>query len=948
MSQSDNTLEAMLEASRTALQTGMRNEAVAIAKRATQSFPGDIDALRALADALTQHNSYLYNPALRAELVADGSLDDAIKVLGSITRLESSNYEDFLKIGNCLTAMGDYATAAKNIRHATDLHLQSVRPSTASRITSSSETLRPSFFIIGSAKCGTTSLFRYIVSHPDVLPPIVKEIDYFLHPERGQEWYLSHFPRKPHGDTVYLTGEASVSNISLLSAPELLLNTNPAARLIALARNPVDRAISHYYNERHWGKDKRSLEAAIDDELEILGSGDINSGREYWKSQLGYLWLGLYSDDLERWLSVFPREQLLIVITEEMQRDPATTVESVFRHLGLPAHELPKFNRHLEGVYDNQDQENVRRRLNQFFDSHNERFFELIGRRLEWSRPSAGTRSYPPVAAASRARILSNQGRWSEAAAEWRSCSSDVSAHPDRQAWLESRSQALFRAGDLEQAEESIAELVHDYPESPVGLAGLAQIARSKGDPRVAAGHYEECLRQFPNHPDKRHWLLSLGPALLEIKAWERAAAVFRKITSTYPEEGAGFAGLARVAQEQADDRLAAELWRSCLSSFPAHPDRRWWLAHYAHVLTRSGALEHADSIIRELIADFPESASGLTCLAHLEKRKSNPQQAAALWEECLRRFPSHPDRRWWLLSLGETLIEMSEYKRATPIYEEITSAYPDESRGLSGLAQATQGQGDKVRAAKLWYDCLLRFPDSPDRWWWLTTCANIMIDIGELQQAEALSDEILIELPQEAAGLSFLARLEMQKSNHAKAAEVWAECVRRFPSHPDRAWWLPAYGKVLLALQLHESAEAVFRQATLEYPDEAKGWAGLARSVGLQARNAQAAELWESCIRQFPSHPERRWWRPTYGHLLLDMQATQQGEAVFQRMWEEFPDDPAGIAGLARAAQQRSDWLMAFRLWEDCLSRFPAHPSRNEWSSMHLEASSKLQSGAR
>lgn len=948
MSLTEDTLQALLEASRSALQAGMRDEAVAIARRAALSYPGDAHALRAVADALTQDHGYLHSAALRERFAADGSLVDAISALESATRLDDGHFEDFLQIGNCLTAMGDFATAAKNIRRATDLHLQQVRPQAAARVTSGSKALEPGFFIIGSAKCATTSLFRYIVSHPGVLPPVTKEINYFLHPERGQDWYLSHFPRQPDGGTAYLTGEASVSTMNYRAAPGSLRRINPAARLIALARNPVDRAISHYYNERQWGMDKRSLEDAMGDELELLGSGEISSGEEYWKSQLGYLWLGLYSLDLERWLAIFPREQLLILVTEEMQKTPAATVERVYGHLGLPPHELPEYGRHHQGVYDDQDHAKVRRRLGEFFERHNEQFFEIIGRRLEWSQPGAGTRPYPPAAAASRARILSNQGRWLEAAALWRRCIADEPGHPDRKVWHESASKALLTAGELDKARESFAELVQLFPESPMGLAGLAQVAQMKGDMPTAAGHYAECLRRFPDHPGKRDWLPSLGTALLDMKAWERAATVFDEIAARYPEEGAGLAGLARIVQEQGDDRLAAHLWRSCLERFPAHADRRWWLAHYANVLIRSGELTLAESTIGELRAAFPESEEGLSCLAQLELSKSNPRQAAALWEECLRRFPSHPDRQWWLLSLGETLLEIGEFQRAEPTFAEIASAYPDQSQGLSGLARIAQARGDKVRAAKLWDDCLRRFPDSPDRRWWLTACANVMLDIGDLQRAEMIGDEIIVAFPQEAAALSLLARLEMQKSNHAGARELWAECLRRFPSHPDRSWWLPAYGQVLLDLQLHESAEAVFRQTTVAFPDEPRGWAGLARSVEMQARTELAAELWETCIRRYPSHPERQWWLPAYGHLLLDMQATERGEAVFREMSAAFPDDPAGTAGLARAAHERSDWQLAARLWEDCLKRFPDHPSRDEWSSMHREAAARISSETR
>lgn len=110
----------------------------------------------------------------------------------------------------------------------------------------------PDFLIIGAPKCGTTSLYGYLVQHPSVLPAMCKEVrffDQFSHKPLG--WYRGHFPtrwavrraEKDVGGRV-LTGEATPTYLMLDVAPGRAYDVAPEAKLIAVLRNPVDRAYS--------------------------------------------------------------------------------------------------------------------------------------------------------------------------------------------------------------------------------------------------------------------------------------------------------------------------------------------------------------------------------------------------------------------------------------------------------------------------------------------------------------------------------------------------------------------------------------------------------------------------------------------------------------------------------------------------------------------------------
>ncbi|MEO0854539.1 MAG: sulfotransferase domain-containing protein, partial [Cyanobacteria bacterium J06648_11] len=112
----------------------------------------------------------------------------------------------------------------------------------------------PNFLIIGAQKAGTTSLYAYLRQHPCVHAPDMRELHYFTHNfNRGLTWYKSQFPSSPvrFFDTVvrrqpFLSGESSPTYLLYPQVPRRVAALIPEVKLIALVRNPVDRAYSHY------------------------------------------------------------------------------------------------------------------------------------------------------------------------------------------------------------------------------------------------------------------------------------------------------------------------------------------------------------------------------------------------------------------------------------------------------------------------------------------------------------------------------------------------------------------------------------------------------------------------------------------------------------------------------------------------------------------------------
>jgi hypothetical protein len=256
----------------------------------------------------------------------------------------------------------------------------------------------PDFLVIGAQKCGTTALYAYLRWHPQITGPAWKEVSYFdRHYRRGEGWYRGQFPSTPRlwlagrrSGRTPLVGEASPSYVLHPSAPERVRALLPDARLVLLLRDPVDRALSHYHHEVALGREPLSFEEAIDREPERL-EGELGRlgdptyfSRPWW--DYTYLARGRYAEQLERWLELFPREQLLALPSERLRERPAEAYARVLAFLGADPFELADFPPIFEREYAPM-QAGTRARLEEYFAPHNERLYALLGEDFGWSRP---------------------------------------------------------------------------------------------------------------------------------------------------------------------------------------------------------------------------------------------------------------------------------------------------------------------------------------------------------------------------------------------------------------------------------------------------------------------------------------------------------------------------------------------------------------------------------
>jgi Sulfotransferase domain len=255
----------------------------------------------------------------------------------------------------------------------------------------------PGFLLIGAQRCGTTSLFRALAAHPQVMPPTFRKgVNYFdLNYYRGAQWYRAHFPLAEvaarragrHGPPVAF--EASGYYLYHPQAVERLGHDMPGVKLVAMLRDPVERAFSAHKHELARGYEQEGFERALE-----LEDGRLAGEAERMRADPGYESFahrhhsyrhrGQYAEQLERVYEFFPRAQVHVIDSAAYFARPAEEYQRLLAFLGLRPFE-PAFAA-ANARPGPPMPAGSRRMLERHFRPHNERLAELLGREPGWVR----------------------------------------------------------------------------------------------------------------------------------------------------------------------------------------------------------------------------------------------------------------------------------------------------------------------------------------------------------------------------------------------------------------------------------------------------------------------------------------------------------------------------------------------------------------------------------
>jgi Sulfotransferase domain len=259
----------------------------------------------------------------------------------------------------------------------------------------------PSFFILGAAKCGTTSLHGYLGQHPQICVSLPKEPFFFeAEWEHGADFYFHRYFSHWAGEMI--VGEARHRNLYLPYVPQRIFEYNPEARLIVCLRNPVDRAVSHWW---HWfsrGEEVLSFHDSICQDWRRIQAGvcyNTPENRKIYAEALRadgkgflrtYLDSGYYEEQILRYLSLFPKQRLKVILFEDLVADPHRVIAETCQFLGADPEFATKIdytplNGSSPGMLRAADN-NTLTWLMEHYRPHNERLSQLIDRPLQWDR----------------------------------------------------------------------------------------------------------------------------------------------------------------------------------------------------------------------------------------------------------------------------------------------------------------------------------------------------------------------------------------------------------------------------------------------------------------------------------------------------------------------------------------------------------------------------------
>lgn len=242
------------------------------------------------------------------------------------------------------------------------------------------------FVIIGAQRCGTTYLYRLLDEHPEIemAKPIRPEPKFFLDDARyakGLDYYATEYFSDP---TVQVRGEKSTSYLESEVAAERLAASLPSAPLVVVLRDPVQRAISNYRFTAQHGHEHLQLAEAL--EASLAGEREWDRTR-FSVSPYAYVPRGRYVEYLECYAGRVSRERLVVVVFEELVRDP-DVIAGVYEQLGVD----PSFRPAGFGTVVNASEESdeqvepeLEAWLREEYQESNRRLEQFLGRELPWA-----------------------------------------------------------------------------------------------------------------------------------------------------------------------------------------------------------------------------------------------------------------------------------------------------------------------------------------------------------------------------------------------------------------------------------------------------------------------------------------------------------------------------------------------------------------------------------
>jgi len=248
--------------------------------------------------------------------------------------------------------------------------------------------------IVGAQKSGSSSLYYYLQQHPQVKPTFGKEIHYFTGSivenmdtyAKGRVWYQAHFPFSKTLKEDDICVDATPLYLFNPLAAGRIHQCNPNFKIIILLRDPVERAISHYYHSKKMGQENLPIETALIKESERLKNAIANKNyKDPAYRTHSYQARGLYWQQIQQYLQHFNKEQLLIINSDDFFNETSQTLKNVFEFLAIDEnyniHDLTAKN---TGDKQSNVSAEVYQQLSEYYRIPNQALFKGINQTFDW------------------------------------------------------------------------------------------------------------------------------------------------------------------------------------------------------------------------------------------------------------------------------------------------------------------------------------------------------------------------------------------------------------------------------------------------------------------------------------------------------------------------------------------------------------------------------------
>ncbi len=219
---------------------------------------------------------------------------------------------------------------------------------------------KPNLFIVGAAKSGTTSLYRYLSQHPNIFMCPIKEPNFFCKDIRQKDFTrktyfdsifnINTYLSRPNLDIIHnafikefsdyiqlyrdvkneqVIGETSVSYLYSTQAAKEICKYNPESKIVIILRNPIERTFSHWKMNLSTGIEKKNVpfyEAVIN---------DIKNTNKGWGRSHLYIELGLYYEQVKRYINIFPKNNILILLYEDLYKNSKNISQNLFSFINV-------------------------------------------------------------------------------------------------------------------------------------------------------------------------------------------------------------------------------------------------------------------------------------------------------------------------------------------------------------------------------------------------------------------------------------------------------------------------------------------------------------------------------------------------------------------------------------------------------------------------------------